>query len=168
MATSATISHPEIKRYINRFNGYTTTYEVWDDFDTRSKTKGALFDRIGDIWKRRCILTIDSLPTVHIILPYATELEPELFRQHMLHLIASIRKREIYYFEHNETTIRFCTAIGHNEFTPTIDINMPTYTICKDIRGMSFTFHLDMMNLYNDMCQKLPDVLNNILDTMRY
>ena len=157
-----------VRRYVNRFDGYTTTYEVWDDFDTRSRPRQSSFDRIGDIWKRRCILTIDSLPNVNIILPYATDLEPDLFRQHILHLVSTIRNRDLYYFEHDETTLRFCTAIGHNEFTPTVDIIMSGYTITKDIRLMSLTFHLDMMNIYNNIRDQLPEFLNRILNTMRY
>lgn len=157
-----------IRRYVNQFEGYTTTYEVWDDYDTRSRTRHSSFDRMGDIWKRRCILTIESLPNVNIILPYATELEPDIFRQHILHLLATIRNRDLYYFEHDSSTLRFCTVIGHNEFTPTVDIVMPGYTITKDIRLMSLTFHLDMMNIYNEIREKLPEFLNKILDTMRY
>lgn len=152
-----------MRRYVNRFEGYTTTYEVWDHYDSRYSS-----DRNGDIWRRRCIIQPEALPNVSIILPYATELEPELFRQHIIHLISSVKHSDLYYFEHNQSTLRFCTAIGHNEFTPTIDIHIPGYTINRDIRIMPFTFHIDMMNIFNEAREKLPDFLNMLLNTMRY
>lgn len=149
----------EPKRYVNHFDDYSTTYEVWDDHHT---------DRTDGLWKRRCIINFNSLPYIYIILPYPTDLEPSLFRQHLLHLESTIRKKELYYFDHNASTIRFCTAIGHNIFTPTIEMKVSDYIIHSDMNKMGFDFHMKFMNQYAKMYELLPSIVSNLLHSMKY
>jgi hypothetical protein len=157
------LHHTQIKRYRNHFDGYSTTYEVWDDYYDRKLT-----DKIGDIWRRRCIIQLDELPYIYIILPYSSQLEPNLFRQHLIHLLSSIQKRELYYFDHTESIIRFCTAIGYNAFTPIIDMSVSGYNIHKDMKTMGIDFHMNVMTQYTKMYEILPSFIQRLLDTMSY
>ena len=146
--------------YVNHFDGYTTTFYVPPSPDQ----------------KRECVIRFDDITPTEIIIPYDTDLTPDLFRETIGGVVSKckqfIKKKNPYRYDN--TLFKFYKN-GKQYISDSDHYNLIVYVNSNGARINIRTFSCDIESSFNEgrkwLFMNLPKIkknMNTLLTTMKY